>query len=139
MAEAAGEWFRDIVRAVFGSLARATIRHVARGRFALVPKKNSKTTGGAAIMLTALLITMFARGEFQLVGPTQEIADLAFQQAAGMIEADPEGYLQKRFQVREHVKTIVDRKNKATLKIKTFDMRVMTGAKPAGVLSTSCI
>ncbi len=47
-----------------------------------------------------------------------------------MIEADPEGYLQKRFHVREHLKTIEDRNNGATLKIKTFDMRVMTGTKP---------
>jgi phage terminase large subunit-like protein len=51
-----------------------------------------------------------------------------------MIDADPEGYLQKRFLVQEHLKTIVDRRTKAKLKIKTFDMKVMTGSKPVGVL-----
>ncbi|MCB1516118.1 MAG: terminase large subunit [Hyphomicrobiaceae bacterium] len=133
MAKAAGDWFRDIVRAVFGSLDDEGVRHVQEC-FALVPKKNSKTTGGAGIMLTALLLNVRPRAEFLLVGPTQEIADLAFQQAAGMIEADPDGYLQRRFLVQEHKKTIRDRLTKASLKIKTFDMKVMTGAKPAGVL-----
>jgi len=131
--EAAGEWQRDIVRAVFGSLSGDGERQVPE-IFALVPKKNSKTTGGAAIMVTALLMNKRPRAEFILVGPTQEVADLAFQQAAGMIDADPEGYLQKRFQVQEHIKTIVDRRTKAKLKIKTFDLKVMTGSKPAGVL-----
>lgn len=134
MADAAGDWFRDIVRAAFGSLdAETGMRHVAE-ILALVPKKNSKTTGGAGIMLTALLMNQRPRAEFLLVGPTQEIADLAFSQAAGMIEADEEGYLQKRFLIQEHVKTILDRKNKARLKIKTFDPKVMTGSKPVMVL-----
>lgn len=133
MADAAGDWQRDIVRAVFGSVDASGVRRVPE-LFALVPKKNSKTTGGAGFMLTALLVNRRPRAEFILVGPTQEVADLAFQQASGMIEADPEGYLQKRFQIQEHIKTIVDRRTKAKLKVKTFDLKVMTGAKPAGVL-----
>jgi phage terminase large subunit-like protein len=133
MAEAANDWQRDIVRAVFGSLDQDGNRRVPE-LFALVPKKNSKTTGGAAIMVTALLMNRRPRAEFILVGPTQEVADLAFQQASGMIDADPDGYLQKRFQVQEHIKTIMDRRTRAKLKVKTFDLKVMTGAKPAGVL-----
>lgn len=132
-ATAAGDWFRDIVRVVFGSLDDDGVRHVSEV-FGLIGKKNSKTTSGAALMLTALLTNDVPRGEFLFVGPTQEIADLAFQQAAGMIEADEEGYLQKRFQVQEHKKTIRDRRNKAFVKVKTFDMNVMTGSKPIGVL-----
>jgi phage terminase large subunit-like protein len=141
MLDAAGEWFRDIVRAAFGSLYQ--VMNEAKGEaeecrmvaeiFALVPKKNSKTTGGAAIAVTAMLMNKRPRAEMLFVGPTQDIADLAFQQASGMIEADPDGYLQKRFHIREHLKTIEDRKNGATLKIKTFDMRVMTGTKPVAV------
>ena len=134
MGEAAGEWFRDIVRAAFGSLDPETGQRRASEIFALVPKKNSKTTGGAGIALTALLENKRPRAELLFVGPTQEIADLAFQQASGMIDADPEGYLQKRFHVQEHTKTIVDRLTKAKLKVKTFDMKVMTGAKPVFVL-----
>lgn len=132
--DAAGEWFRDIVRAAFGSLdAETGGRHVAE-IFSLVPKKNSKTTGGSGIAMTAFLLNKRPRAEFLFVGPTQDVADTAFSQAAGMIAADPDGYLQKRFQVKDHVKTIVDRTNRAQLKIKTFDMRVMTGSKPVFVL-----
>lgn len=132
--DAAGEWFRDIVRAAFGSLdAETGVRHVAE-IFSLMPKKNSKTTGGAAVVMTAFLLNKRPRAEFLFVGPTQDVADTAFSQAAGMIAADPDGYLQKRFQVKDHVKTIVDRTNRAQLKIKTFDMRVMTGSKPVLVL-----
>lgn len=132
MINAAGEWARDIVRAIFGSLDPVTKgRHVAE-LLGLVPKKNAKTTNGAGIMITALLMNERPRAEFLLIGPTQEIADLAFQQAVGMIEADE--YLRKRFKIKEHIKTILDLTNKASLKIKTFDMKVMTGAKPAGVL-----
>jgi phage terminase large subunit-like protein len=134
MSEAAGEWFRDIVRAAFGSLDQETMSRAVSEIFALVPKKNSKTTGGAAIAVTALLMNVRPRAEMLLVGPTQDVADLAFQQASGMIEADPEGYLGKRFQVQEHLKTITDLTNGAKLKIKTFDMRVMTGSKPVVVI-----
>ncbi|MCW5758281.1 MAG: terminase large subunit [Phenylobacterium sp.] len=130
----AGEWQRDIVRAAFGSLDPDTGQRHVRKIFCMVPKKNSKTTGGAGIALTALLLNKRPNAELQLVGPTQEIADLAFGQVWGMIEADPEHYLEKRFQVRDHVKTIVDRNNGAELKIKTFDMKVTTGAKPVFVL-----
>jgi phage terminase large subunit-like protein len=133
LATAGGEWQRDIARAIFGSIDDAGWRRVAE-IFALVPKKNAKTTGGAAIMVTALLMNKRPRAEFVLVGPTQEIADIAFQQASGMIEADEEGFLQKRFHIAEHTKTITDRLTKAKLKIKTFDMKVATGVKPAGIL-----
>lgn len=132
MAEAAGEWQRDIVRVLFGTVDPETRARILREIFALVPKKNAKTTGGAAIMVTALLMNQRPRAEFVLVGPTQEVADTAFQQASGMIEADE--FLRTRFHVAEHTKTITDRLNKARLKIKTFDMRVATGSKPAGIL-----
>ena len=132
-AVAAGEWFRDIVRVIFGSLDDEGVRHVPEV-FALVGKKNSKTTNGAGLMVTALLMNEVPWAEFLFIGPTQEIADLAFQQAAGMVEADPDGYLAKRFHVVDHKKTIRDRRNKAFVKVKTFDMKVMTGSKPIGVL-----
>lgn len=130
LAEAAGDWQRDQVRAIFGSLVDGA-RQVAEV-FALVPKKNSKTTGGAALTLVAFIMNTRPRAELIYVGPTQEVADLAFQQTVGMIEAD--AYLTKRFHVAHHTKTITDLRNKARLKIKTFDMKVMTGSKPVWVL-----
>ena len=130
MREAAGPWQRDIVRAIFGSLVDGE-RRVAEV-FCMVPKKNSKTTGGAAITMTGLLMNLRPRAEFIYVGPTQEVADLAFQQTVGMIEADE--YLSKRFHVAHHTKSITDRRTKARLKVKTFDMKVVTGSKPAFIL-----
>lgn len=130
MKEAAGEWQREIARAIFGSL-------VGRERmvpevFCMVPKKNSKTTGGAALTITGLLMNTRPWAELIYVGPTQEVADLAFTQSVGMIAAD--GYLMKRFHVAHHTKTITDLRSKSKLKIKTFDMKVMTGAKPVWIL-----
>lgn len=130
MKEAAGEWQRDIVRAIFGSLVDG-MRMVPE-LLVMVPKKSSKTTMGAAITLTAMLMNVRPRAEMIYVGPTQEVADLAFQQTVGMIEADD--YLAKRFHIAHHTKTIMDRRNKARLKVKTFDMKVVTGSKPAFIL-----
>lgn len=130
MANAAGEWARDIVRPIFGSMVAG--QRQVREIFALVPKKNAKTTNGAGVGMTALLMNERPRADFVLVGPTQEIADTAFQQASGMIDADP--YLKSRFHHQEHIKTISDRVLKSKLKIKTFDMKVATGSKPVMVL-----
>lgn len=130
LADAAGEWQRDIVRPIFGSLIDG-VRMVPEV-FCMVPKKNNKTTGGAGITMTALLMNNRPRAEFIYVGPTHEVSDQAFQQTAGMIEADE--YLSKRFHIAHHIKMITDLRNKARLKIKTFDMKVVTGSKPVFVL-----
>ena len=42
MAEAGGDWFRDIVRAIFGAFDPVTRARMIRELFLLVPKKNSK-------------------------------------------------------------------------------------------------
>ncbi len=135
--EAGGDWFRDIIRAIFGSLetneAGVLVRRVPEC-FLLVPKKNSKTTNAAALALVTLLLNTRPRGEVILVGPTQDIANRLFAQAQGMIEADEDGYLQTRFHIREHLKKIVDRTNKGALVVKTFDMTVMTGALAIAVI-----
>lgn len=130
---AAGEWIRDIVRAIFGSMdtsATAIGRRMVGEVFVLVPKKNSKTTSSAAIALTFMLLNERPNADMLIIGPTQKIAETAFQQAKGMINADPEGWLQDRFHVQDHKNTIVDRTNGARLMIRTFGMDVLTGVKP---------
>lgn len=131
LSQAAGDWQREVPAAVFGSL-QPNGRRMVRKVFQLVPKKNSKTTGGAGIMVTALLVDQAPRQPYFLYGPSQEIAQLAFDQAVGMVQADP--VLRDRFQVRSHLKTIVDRVTQSTLKVQTFDEGVATGVKPKGVL-----
>ena len=131
LAEAAGEWMRDIVRAVFGSMQTSAegpeVRQVGEV-FILVPKKNAKTTSAAAIALTFLLLNKRKNADMLIIGPTQKISDVAFEQAKGMIEADE--FLTKRLHVQDHKKTIRDRTTNARLMVRTFGMKVLTGAKP---------
>ena len=138
-----GPWFKEIVGPLLGSLDPETGARLVRGLFLLAPKKSSKTTYGAGLMLTALLMNKRPNGEFLLTGPTHDISELAYAAAVGMIDADDtwqreqngqEGYLKKTFHTRDHLKTIEHRISGASLKIKTFDMDVATGVKPVGVL-----
>lgn len=130
MEEAGGEWFRDIVRAMFGSVDPVTRQRMIRELFALVPKKNSKTTDGALLMVTALLMNQRPRASFVMTAPVQDVAQLAFDAAAGAIDLD--GVLSRKFHVRHHLKTILHRETKAELEIMTFDPSVLTGQKISG-------
>ena len=132
LSEAAGDWQKDIVRALFGSYdPEANIRHI-REFFVMVPKKQAKTTAGAAFMCVALLVNRRPRAEFLIVAPTQEVAALAFNQALGMIEADE--VLAAKFYCQPHLRKITYRPTGAFLKVKSFDPKIVTGTKPAGVL-----
>lgn len=131
MAEAAGDWFRDLLRAVAGSLDGGGIRRI-NDVFLLVPKKNSKTTGGGGFMLTMLVMNRRPNALFGLFGPTQEVADIAFRAVVGMINADPD--LKKLFLVQDHLKRITYLPLDSTLAITTFDPAVATGGKYAGWL-----
>jgi phage terminase large subunit-like protein len=130
MAEAAGEWFREIVRALFGSLDPVTQVRAIREAFLLVPKKNNKTTGGSLLMLTALLLNKRPNAEFFFVAPVHDTAEIAFAAAAGAIALD--SVLSKKLHVREHLKKIVHRETGAELSIMTFDPATLTGQKCSG-------
>jgi phage terminase large subunit-like protein len=110
--ESCAEWVFDVVRSIFGAYDQDSGRRLITEWFILVPKKNSKTTNGGGIMLTALLMNQRPKIPFALFGPTQEISDIAFQTVAGMIEADAD--LAKLFHVRDHLKTVENRLNGAT-------------------------
>jgi phage terminase large subunit-like protein len=130
MGEAAGDWIRDFVRACFGSVEDGA-RQVGEALL-MVPKKNAKTTNAAGIALTFMLMNKRHNADMLIIGPTQKISDLAFEQAKGMIAADE--YLSKRFLVRDHKKTIEDRTNGSKLMVRTFGMDVLTGCKPVFVM-----
>jgi phage terminase large subunit-like protein len=132
MEEAAGEWFRDIVRALFGSYDPVAKMRFIRELFLLVSKKQNKTTGGALLMLTALLLNERPRAPFLLTGPVQKTADDAFAAAEGAIALD--NVLHKKLHVRDHLKTIIHRETQAKLEIMTFDPDIVTGKKVCGAL-----
>lgn len=132
MAEAAGEWLRDIVRAVFGAYDPATNERMLQEAFVLVPKKNSKTSGAASIMLTAIILNRRPEAEGLLIAPTKDVADRSFKQIAGTIRADPE--LIKVFHIQQHIRKITHIRTGATIEVKASDTDVITGAKATYIL-----
>lgn len=123
---ASGQWFRDIVRASFGSWDPVNQVRYIRDILAMAPKGSSKTSYSAGLMLSVMLMNRRPRAEALFVGPTQAISDRAYDQAAGMIEEDRD--LQNRFETHDHVKTIKCRVTKSEMKVKTFDLRILTGS-----------
>lgn len=122
----AGQWFRDLVRTAFGSWDPVTRTRYIRDILAMVPKGSSKTTYTAGLMLAGMLMNKRPSAEALFIGPTQAISDRAYDASVGMIELSPA--LKSRFQTKDHVKTIVDRLNKSEMKVKTFDLNILTGA-----------
>lgn len=123
---AAGQWFRDIVAANFGSWDPATQTNYIRDIYCLAPKGSSKTSYGAGLALAVMLMNRRPRAEALFVGPTQAISDRAYEQAVGMIEESPD--LKRRFRPRDHIKTIEDLVNHSEMKVKTFDLNILTGS-----------
>ncbi|MHC2666567.1 terminase TerL endonuclease subunit [Bradyrhizobium diazoefficiens] len=125
LGDASGEWFRDLVRAVFGSWDPVNQVRMIRDFFALVPKGSSKTTNCAALLVVAMLMNFRPRATALFLGPTQAVADRAYEQAVGMIEESPD--LKRRFRPRDHLKTIEDLVTKSEIMVATFDLRILTG------------
>lgn len=126
MRDAAGGWFREIVRVAFGSWDPAVQLRYIRDIFAMLPKGQSKTTYSAGLLLTAMLMNRRPRAEALFVGPTQAIADNAYDKAVGMVESSRD--LKRRFRTRDHVKTIEDLVTHSELRVKTFDVSILTGS-----------
>jgi phage terminase large subunit-like protein len=132
VADAGAEWFEDIVRVLFGSLDPTWKERAIRELFLLVPKKNGKTTYGGLLMLTGFLMNQRPNATFIMCAPDHGVADIAYSAVRGAIELNP--VLQAKLHIRDHLKTVVHRDNKAKLQIMTFDPAALTGQKCAGVL-----
>lgn len=132
MAEACGPWFFPIVEALFGAYNPDTNKRMISEVFELIPKKNSKSSAGGAVMTTALIVNRRPEAEFLLIAPTMEIATIALKQAKGTVKADPA--LDALFQVQDHLKKITHRNTGATLQIKAADTDVITGSKALGTM-----
>lgn len=126
MRQACGPWFRDIVRVAFGSWNPETETRYIRDILGMLPKGQSKTTYSAGLLLTGMLMNRRPRAQALFVGPTQAISDNAYDKAVGMIDCSRD--LRRRFRPRDHIKTIEDLSNGAELRVKTFDVSILTGS-----------
>src|SRR5215510_5656354 len=99
LGEVCGAWFYPIVAALFGSYDPQTNTRMISEVLQLIPKGNSKSTNGGAVMVTAVIVNRRPEAEFLFIAPTMEIAAIAYKQAKGTIRLDPE--LTKLFQVQD--------------------------------------
>jgi len=131
MGDTCQPWVLDLVAVLFGSYDQESRRRLITNYFLMVSKKNGKSTIAAGIMLTALILNARTSGEFIILAPTKEAADNAYKPIRDMIKADAE--LEARFHEQEHIRTITDRLNHATLKVVAADSATVTGKKAIGV------
>jgi phage terminase large subunit-like protein len=132
LGDVCGEWFYPIVAALFGSYDPVSnVRHISEV-FQLIPKGNSKSSNGGAVMLTAIIVNRRPEAEFMFIAPTIEIAGIAYRQAKGTIRLDPD--LAATFHVQDHLRKITHRQSGATLQIKAADTDTITGSKATGTM-----
>jgi len=132
MAEACGEWYFEIVAALFGSYNPKTHVRNIQEFFQLIPKGNAKSSYGGAVMLTAFILNQRPEAEFLFIAPTIEIASIAFKQAKGTIRLDED--LDAFCQVQDHIRRITHTQTGATLSIKAADTDTITGSKSVGTM-----
>lgn len=128
LAEACGDWFRDILVAFIASEDPETMERIVWECLTMVPKKNSKTTYTAALGLTALYCSTALNGQMLVIGPSQNISNRCFDQAQKMLRMDP--LLEKAFKIQDHLKSITRHKTGTKLDVKTFDTGIITGEIP---------
>ena len=130
--EASAEWVFDLVRSVFGAYDAESGKRLITEWFICLPKKNSKSTLAAGIMLTALILNWRQSAEFAVLAPTVEVAGNAYAPARDMVQKDDE--LDALMHVQTHIKSITHRESGATLKVVAADSNTVGGKKSVGTL-----
>ena len=130
--ESCAQWVLDFVASVFGAYDPETGRRLIKEWFVLIPKKNSKSTIAAAVMLTAQILNWRNSAEFTIIAPTVTVAKNAFTPARDMVRHDDE--LVDLMHIQEHVKTIRHRGNEAELRVLAAESNTVGGSKSVGLL-----
>lgn len=128
MADACGDWFKDILVAFLASEDPETFQPLVWELLCEVPKKNSKTTYAAGLGLTALYMEDAPNRKMLLVGPSQAISGRCFNQARDMIQVDEQ--LRAIFHVNDSESEITRRQTGTSLAVKTFGTNIVTGEIP---------
>lgn len=132
IAECCAPWVFDLAASVFGAYDPETGRRLITEWFVCVPKKNSKSSIAAAIMMTALILNWRQSAEFSVLAPTVEVANNAFAPARDMVQKDDD--LDALMHVQTHIKTITHRESGAALKVLAADQNTVGGKKSVGTL-----
>lgn len=130
--EACDQWVFDLVASIFGAYDPESGRRLITEWIVLIPKKNSKSTIAAGIMMTALILNWRQSGEFTILAPTLEVAGNAFAPARDMVKKDDD--LEALMLVQTHIKTVTHRETDATLKVIAADANTAAGKKSIGTL-----
>jgi phage terminase large subunit-like protein len=132
MGEITRPWVFEFVASIFGAYSEDDSRRLIREFFLLIPKKNSKSTLAAFIMLTALIMNDRGSAELIILAPTKEVADNSFNPISDAIKADNE--LSELLNISEHTKTITHRSTNATLKVVAAESNTVGGKKASWIL-----